>query len=508
MERALGSTRAGLTDDDAETGCGISMSDNGYSRFRANDPYTRGGSASGPSGHDQDDPLSELARLIGQGQQGQGNPQEPPADWRAAPPPGNYDGYQYPGAPDPRYANAAPGYPVPDPYQGSDPYQAGPAGHDPRYDAQPPFHGQGYSDQGQGHGDPHFQGGGYDQAMYGHTAPQQQGYQGGQYFGDDDHGSHDDDFDDPPSSGGRGGFFTIIAVLCLAVVGTAGAFAYRSMFGGSGPNNPPVILADATPSKIVPAPLSADNAGRLGSDRPDLGQAERIVSREERPLNVQGTTGGIPRVISAGDGPVAPPSIPGNASSLAPVSSAPQSGPGEPRKVRTVIIKPDQQPIDPRVASNTAAFPNARTGGRSQPSAPAEPQGEAPLSLSPQSAPVETPPARPKLAPTARLAPAPAPAPAPATGSPTLPAAVAGGSFFVQVSAQKSEEDAQTTFRAMQAKFASQLSDRQPIIRRKDLGEKGIFYGVQVGPFASRDDAVALCESLKSAGGSCMIQKN
>ncbi len=60
----------------------------------------------------------------------------------------------------------------------------------------------------------------------------------------------------------------------------------------------------------------------------------------------------------------------------------------------------------------------------------------------------------------------------------------------------------------MQAKFASQLSDRQPIIRRKDLGEKGIFYGVQVGPFASRDDAVALCESLKSAGGSCMIQKN
>jgi len=71
----------------------------------------------------------------------------------------------------------------------------------------------------------------------------------GQYFGDDDHGSHDDDFDDPPSSGGRGGFFTIIAVLCLAVVGTAGAFAYRSMVSGSGPNNPPVILADATPQQ-------------------------------------------------------------------------------------------------------------------------------------------------------------------------------------------------------------------------------------------------------------------
>ena len=262
-------------------------------------------------------------------------------------------------------------------------------------------------------------------------------------------------------------------------MGTAGAFAYRSMFGGSGPSNPPVILADAAPNKIVPAPPLADNAGRLGSDRPDLGQAERIVSREERPLNVQGTTGGIPRVISAGDGPVAPPSIPGNASSLAPVSSAPQPGPGEPRKVRTVIIKPDQQAADPfgRVASNTAAFPRGARPGSPQSSAPTEPQGDAPLSLSPQSAPVETPPAvRAKPAPIASRV---APAPAQATGSPTLPAAVAGGSFFVQVSAQKSEEDAQTTFRAMQAKFASQLSDRQPIIRRKDLGEKGIFYGVQ-----------------------------
>jgi cell division protein FtsN len=35
-----------------------------------------------------------------------------------------------------------------------------------------------------------------------------------------------------------------------------------------------------------------------------------------------------------------------------------------------------------------------------------------------------------------------------------------------------------------------------------------VFYGVQVGPFASREDAVQLCESLQSAGGSCMIQKD
>ena len=33
------------------------------------------------------------------------------------------------------------------------------------------------------------------------------------------------------------------------------------------------------------------------------------------------------------------------------------------------------------------------------------------------------------------------------------------------------------------------------------------FYGAQVGPL-SREGATQLCESLKSAGGSCIIQRN
>jgi cell division septation protein DedD len=93
--------------------------------------------------------------------------------------------------------------------------------------------------------------------------------------------------------------------------------------------------------------------------------------------------------------------------------------------------------------------------------------------------------------------------------TPTLPASAVTGSFVAVLAvALKSEEEAQSTFRALQAKFASQLSGRQPIIRRKDLVEKGIFYSVQVGPFASHVDAAALCASLMSAGGACMIQKN
>jgi hypothetical protein len=84
----------------------------------------------------------------------------------------------------------------------------------------------------------------------------------------------------------------------------------------------------------------------------------------------------------------------------------------------------------------------------------------------------------------------------------------AGGfGFVVQLSAQRSEPEAQAAFRTMQAKY-SVLSGRQPLIRRKDQGERGIFYAAQVGPFGQKSDADQLCETLKSAGGTCFVQKN
>ncbi len=84
----------------------------------------------------------------------------------------------------------------------------------------------------------------------------------------------------------------------------------------------------------------------------------------------------------------------------------------------------------------------------------------------------------------------------------------AGGfGFVVQLSAGRSEPEAQVAFRTMQAKYAV-LTGRQPLIRRKDQGERGIFYAAQVGPFNAKSDADQLCESLKSAGGTCFVQKN
>jgi hypothetical protein len=449
------------------------MSDDGYARYRKNDSHGRGGS-SGPSGHGEDDPLAELARLIGQDQPA------PPPDWRASP--ASYEDYQYPSEQpaDSRYENR--GYPANDPYTAH-------ASDNESFNA---------------YGDQRFQAG-YDET--GHQPSQR--YEDPRYF--EDRGS-DDDFEEPssPPRRSRGGLASFVVVLLLAALGTAGAFAYRSLFHGSADNSPPVILADAAPNKILPNNQSGDSTGQADATRSD-GQAERMVSREEPPLNVQNASS-APGVVYSGSNPPVQLPMANTSPILAPAPptaqappAAPQtspSPPGEPRRVHTVIIRPDQQ----RVASSNAAFPTGSTGARNaNPQSGATPDGDAPLSLSPQGSPPESSPPHPKLASTGSRPAQPPPAAPPPPVS--VPPAAAAGSFFVQVSAQKSEEDAQTAFRAMQAKYPDQLGGRQPFIRRKDL-EKGVFYGVQVGPFASRDDAVQLCESLKSAGGACMIQKN
>ena len=89
----------------------------------------------------------------------------------------------------------------------------------------------------------------------------------------------------------------------------------------------------------------------------------------------------------------------------------------------------------------------------------------------------------------------------------TAPAADGGG-YLVQVSSQKNEADAQASFRALQGKFPTVLGSRSPVIKRADLGEKGVYYRAMVGPFGSADEAAQFCGSLKTAGGQCVVQRN
>ena len=105
-------------------------------------------------------------------------------------------------------------------------------------------------------------------------------------------------------------------------------------------------------------------------------------------------------------------------------------------------------------------------------------------------------------------------APSPSSRSPmqarsgTAVEVSSGGAYAVQVASQRSAAEARASFRALRAKFPNQLGGREPIVRRTDLGAKGIYYRAMVGPFASMEKAAGMCRTLKAAGCNCLVQRN
>jgi cell division septation protein DedD len=84
-----------------------------------------------------------------------------------------------------------------------------------------------------------------------------------------------------------------------------------------------------------------------------------------------------------------------------------------------------------------------------------------------------------------------------------------GGGYLVQVSSQKNESDAKASYRVLQGKYPSVLGSQSVLVKRVDLGEKGIFYRAFAGPFGSVDQAAQVCSNLKAAGGpQCFVQRN
>src|SRR5262249_20598366 len=161
----------------------------------------------------------------------------------------------------------------------------------------------------------------------------------------------DEYYDQAPSSRRRLGVMAIAGIFGLALIGTAGAFGYRALFGSSGSTKPPpVIKAEAGPSKVVPATNSKDaQSNKLISERVnERGQSEKLVSREEQPIDK-------PTAVVL--------------SQVAPQSSSLGSGVvgSEPKKVRTIAIRPDQ-PVDGQAAAPLATPTAARA-----PQAPAVP---------------------------------------------------------------------------------------------------------------------------------------
>src|SRR5439155_597541 len=108
-----------------------------------------------------------------------------------------------------------------------------------------------------------------------------------QYYDQDDSAlePHDEAmYDDPPRVRRGSALPTALALIACAVVGTAGAYAFRSYYGTGGATQaPPVITADtANPTKIVPA--TDPRSGKGGQDRLASADKEQIIATQEEPV--------------------------------------------------------------------------------------------------------------------------------------------------------------------------------------------------------------------------------
>lgn len=219
----------------------------------------------------------------------------------------------------------------------------------------------------------------------------------------------------------------------------------------------------------------------------------------------------------------------GSASGLAYWALSHERGRSDEARVMAASISPDKTAPSPREDSrvdervrdqsderSVNATGRTTTGAEepadARPSMPQAPPptsvvfGPIPTKLA-ELTPAPTPPGRPADA--AQNHPPDVTKPAPrqsASGAPE-PSGADDARHVVQLSSERDEAAAHAQSRVLQTKFRDAFAGRKPFIRRADLGDRGIYYRVQVGPF-SMGEANQICESLKKSGADCVVHRN
>jgi hypothetical protein len=492
--------------------------------YRSNEPARRASAPAAPRDAGGSDPLAELARLIGQSdplaerERNSGHtaearqPTSSPSDWRKTAAALARESMRDPPVADPRYEQVDSAIAVAKSLRTSPDDRFDHPVSDDRFDHHAsaatfddpaPPHGD-YAD-GRYDDEPQIGGHMHDRLHSAQRAgTQQSGHEGENYFFDGAAAPADDrSYDDPPRARATNGLLTAVVLVGCGIVGTAGAYGYRTYYSGAHPADAPIISAEKSPNKMVPAPGDSQSGKsiqeRIGASN------ERVVTRQEEPVTLSDPGG--PRVVLPAPFTTSPGSGPSVQSGPAPVGGAA----AEPKKVRTVAIRPEGADPMARPAGvvgspppQTAPSPPlaTRQPPATKPVPPPVRNGSGPLSLEPQGQAGDT---AASYQPAAREHVASVPASASRLAS--VPAAASGG-YVVQISSQRSEADAQASFRSLQSKFPKELGDREAIVRRADLGPKGIYFRAMVGPFGSAGDADQFCVGLKAAGGQCIVQKN
>ena len=93
-----------------------------------------------------------------------------------------------------------------------------------------------------------------------------------------------------------------------------------------------------------------------------------------------------------------------------------------------------------------------------------------------------------------------------AAATPAATSTPSAGGYYIQIASLPSQAEAQKSYQNMSAKFGSVIGGRGVDIKAAEIAGKGTFYRVRI-PAGDKNEAVALCEKFRSAGGSCLVAR-
>lgn len=299
-------------------------------------------------------------------------------------------------------------------------------------------------------------------------------------YENDDFDMRDDlDFEDDEDEGSMLRWVSVLFV--LAAVGGFVALAWYAYQSGVQPvseDEIPYVSAEETPVKEKPeepggwqfehqdkAVYNQLAAGKEGQERP---VAERLMPAPEEPVERPKVEQILPEDFEREEV---------NATAVeTPIPSTKENG-----KTEVVVVDAEPEPVAPVVAE------------KAEEPVVAETKTTAP---EPVKAPEPTPAEKPAPAPV----PAPATAPAPVTSS-------ASGQYMAQLGAFGSNEDALAAWTKIDAAHGAMFPTKEHTVQRADLGAKGVFYRLQLGPFSNETSARKVCDYLQQNKQGCFVVK-
>ncbi|HWY15265.1 MAG TPA: SPOR domain-containing protein [Rhizomicrobium sp.] len=92
------------------------------------------------------------------------------------------------------------------------------------------------------------------------------------------------------------------------------------------------------------------------------------------------------------------------------------------------------------------------------------------------------------------------------TAEPASPPTTPLQGIMLQIGSYKSQAEASESWRAFKARHAVVAGYRFDV-NEANLGSRGVWYRLRVGPFAGRPSAVGVCEKLRAEGANCLVTR-